>query len=118
MDENTKNAAEVCTEPAAQMEPANKLGRPKGGRKIDPKTGEPYKQTQAERKTNAKYKREHDQRKRQEKEVIAAEIAANDYTSGRVLSKEDVLEVFEDRGLAPERVEVLYKLAVEAARET
>jgi hypothetical protein len=111
-DNPLQRAAEVCLQTAAE---------PKRGHRpcqTNPKTGQPFKQTIAERRINRKAKQKYDKKKREEKEVIEAEIDANDFTSREVLSKEDAFDVFEERGLSPERVEVFYRLAVEASRET
>jgi hypothetical protein len=115
MSENkSQSGVPVCPDPAAQPEAPPKragVGRP---RKIDPKTGLEFKQTQATRQADAKRKREARAEKREVKEVLAEQGV----TSGAVASKERALEILRDRGLAPERIDVLYALGAEAARET
>jgi hypothetical protein len=114
-----QNDAPVCPDEAAAPEPANKLGRPRGGRNIDPRTGQPFKQTQARRRLVAKSKRAHDEREREAKAAIRQALAENDFTSTAILSKERAIEILrEERGVQPERIDVLYDLALNAARES
>jgi len=112
-----QNGAPVC--PESTPEPAAQPKVTRGGRphEIDPKTGQPYAMSQKERAAAKRRQKKAREKKREQREEIAAEIAVNDYTDGKVLAKEDALEVLEDRGISPERIDLVYGLATEAARQ-
>jgi hypothetical protein len=107
------NSAVVSSQPAAQPEHA-KVGRPVEGTRIVNGKEVPLKTAKKKREKNKKYMREY------RAEISAEKQAFLDtgIESATVVSKERALEILRDRGLAPERIEVLYALGVDASRET
>jgi hypothetical protein len=111
-----QNVVPVCPEPAVQPEvPAKRgVGRPVEGTRIINGKEVPLKTAKKKREKNKKYMQEY------RAEISAEKRAFLDtgIESTAVVSKERALEILRDRNVQPERLEVVYALGVEAARET